>query len=172
MDRIIKIVGWVVVAVLALVVWTFFPEAQTIIACLLAAILIFYVFFATVKGTVGQLIGDQTSSPFAVSHATMPPCCSHSMVECKGKDLCDMPLIDRKRKLLRLLARTTGIHFVDHSATMARPCSGTRVLMKLEGILSKRADAPYRSGPSKVRLKSKNPDSEAVRRETEEDWNT
>jgi hypothetical protein len=31
-------------------------------------------------------------------------------------------------------------------------------------------DAPYRSGPSKTWLKSKNPLSEAVRREAEEDW--
>jgi len=59
MDRIIKIVGWVVVAVLGLVVWTFFPEAQTIIAFLLTATLIFYVFFAAVKVTVGRLVGDQ-----------------------------------------------------------------------------------------------------------------
>jgi bifunctional non-homologous end joining protein LigD len=40
----------------------------------------------------------------------------------------------------------------------------------LEGIVSKRLDAPYRSGPSKTWLKSKNPLSEAVRREREEDW--
>jgi hypothetical protein len=40
MDRILKVVGWVVVAVLGLVVWIVFPEAQTIIACLLAATLI------------------------------------------------------------------------------------------------------------------------------------
>jgi ATP-dependent DNA ligase len=31
-------------------------------------------------------------------------------------------------------------------------------------------DAPYRSGPSKTWLKSKNPASEAVRREREEEW--
>jgi len=42
--------------------------------------------------------------------------------------------------------------------------------MGLEGIVSKRTDAPYRSGPSKVWLKSKNPASEAVRRESEEEW--
>jgi len=42
--------------------------------------------------------------------------------------------------------------------------------MGLEGIVSKRVDAPYRSGPSKVWLKSKNPASEAVRREREEEW--
>jgi ATP-dependent DNA ligase len=42
--------------------------------------------------------------------------------------------------------------------------------MGLEGIVSKRTDAPYRSGPSMVWLKSKNPASEAVRREREEGW--
>ena len=36
--------------------------------------------------------------------------------------------------------------------------------------VSKRTDAPYRSGPSKVWLKAKNPASEAVRREREEEW--
>ena len=40
----------------------------------------------------------------------------------------------------------------------------------LEGIVSKRTDAPYRSGPSRTWLKSKNPASEAVRREREEEW--
>jgi ATP-dependent DNA ligase len=39
-----------------------------------------------------------------------------------------------------------------------------------EGIVSKRVDAPYRSGPSMVWLTSKNPASEAVRREREEEW--
>jgi hypothetical protein len=36
--------------------------------------------------------------------------------------------------------------------------------MGLEGIVSKRMDAPYRSGPSRTWLKLKNPASEAVRR--------
>jgi hypothetical protein len=39
-----------------------------------------------------------------------------------------------------------------------------------EGIVSKRTDAPYRSGPSKTWLKSKDPASAAVRREREEKW--
>ena len=42
--------------------------------------------------------------------------------------------------------------------------------MGLEDIVSKRIDAPYRSGPCKTWLKSKNPKSEAARREREEDW--
>jgi len=59
MDRIFKVVSWVGFAVLGLVVWTVFPEAQTVIACFLAATLIFYVFFAAVKVTVGRLVGDK-----------------------------------------------------------------------------------------------------------------
>jgi ATP-dependent DNA ligase len=39
---------------------------------------------------------------------------------------------------------------------------------ELEGIVSKRADSPYRSGPSREWLKSKNPESATVRREREE----
>ena len=42
--------------------------------------------------------------------------------------------------------------------------------MDLERIVSKRTDAPYRSAPSKTWLKAKNPESEAVRREREEEW--
>jgi bifunctional non-homologous end joining protein LigD len=42
--------------------------------------------------------------------------------------------------------------------------------MGLEGIVSKRTDAPYRSGPSKAWVKTKNPASEAVRRKGEEKW--
>ena len=41
--------------------------------------------------------------------------------------------------------------------------------MGLEGIVSKRTDARYRSGRSRTWLKSKNPASEAVRREREEE---
>ena len=35
---------------------------------------------------------------------------------------------------------------------------------------SKRSDAPYRGGPSKAWVKPKNPESDAVRREREEEW--
>jgi ATP-dependent DNA ligase len=40
----------------------------------------------------------------------------------------------------------------------------------LEGDVSKRLDSMYRSGPSKTWLKAKNPASEAVRWEREEEW--
>ena len=40
----------------------------------------------------------------------------------------------------------------------------------LEGIVSKRKDAPYRSGRSPDWLKMKNSAHPAVKREEEEDW--
>ena len=58
MDRIFSIVGWMVLAVMGLIFWTIFPEARTTIACLLSATLIFYVFSAAVKLTVGRIVGD------------------------------------------------------------------------------------------------------------------
>jgi ATP-dependent DNA ligase len=42
--------------------------------------------------------------------------------------------------------------------------------MGLEGIVSKHKGSRYTSGRSPDWLKSKNPASEAVRREAEEDW--
>jgi hypothetical protein len=59
MDRILKVGGGIVAAVLGLLVWIVFPEAQTIIACLPAATLICFVFHAAVKATVERLIGDE-----------------------------------------------------------------------------------------------------------------
>ncbi len=40
----------------------------------------------------------------------------------------------------------------------------------LEGIVSKRLNAPYRSGPSRDWLKVKNPDSPAMRRARAGTW--
>jgi ATP-dependent DNA ligase len=42
--------------------------------------------------------------------------------------------------------------------------------MRLESIVSKRIDAPYRSGPSRGWLKSRSPAIEAVRQERAEYW--
>ena len=88
-----------------------------------------------------------------------------------GEDLRGVPLIDRKQRLAELLGRTgDAIHFVEHLAHDGATVFDHACRMGLEGIVSKRVDAPYRGGPSKVWLKSKNPASEAVRRESEEEW--
>ena len=89
-----------------------------------------------------------------------------------GADLRDLPLIERKQRLARLLGRAKrqAIHFNEHVADDGPNVFMHVCRMGLEGIVSKRLDAPYRSGPSRTWLKSKNPNSEAVRREREEEW--
>jgi bifunctional non-homologous end joining protein LigD len=94
------------------------------------------------------------------------------LIEHDGDDLRDLPLIDRKRRLSKLLGRAKrraiqyNNHFTDDGPTVFEHVCR----MGLEGIVSKRTDAPYRSGPSRTWLKCKNPASDAVRREREEEW--
>jgi bifunctional non-homologous end joining protein LigD len=94
------------------------------------------------------------------------------LIEHDGDDLCSLSLLQRKRRLARLLgkAKRRAIQFVEHLLGDGPTVFRHVCRMNLEGIVSKRIDAPYRSGPSKVWLKSKNPASEAVRREREEEW--
>jgi bifunctional non-homologous end joining protein LigD len=75
-----------------------------------------------------------------------------------GKDLRGEPLLHRKERLRDLLGEDEGEghlryseHFVESGQTMlAHACR-----MGLEGVISKRADAPYRSGRGHDWLKSK-----------------
>jgi len=93
------------------------------------------------------------------------------LIEHDGIDLRDLPLIERKFRLFKLLGRAKhAIRFNEHLTGDGATVFEHACRMGLEGIVSKRTDAPYRSGPSRTWLKSKNPASEAVRREREEEW--
>ena len=73
------------------------------------------------------------------------------LIEHDGTDLRDLPLIERKRRLAKLIgkAKRRSIQFVQH-LTGDGPIVFDHVCrLGLEGIVSKRADTPYRSGPSK-----------------------
>ena len=89
-----------------------------------------------------------------------------------GDDLCSLPLIERKRRLKKLIGRSKrrAIQFVEHRVGDGPTVFDHVCRMGLEGIVSKRVDARYRSGMSTTWLKSKNPESAAVRREREEEW--
>ena len=89
-----------------------------------------------------------------------------------GADLRDLPLIERKWRLFRLIgkAKRRVIQYGQHLTGDGPTIFDHVCRLGLEGIVSKRVDSPYRSGPSTTWLKSKNPASEAVRREKEEDW--
>jgi len=94
------------------------------------------------------------------------------LIEHDGDDLSSLSLLQRKRRLARLLGRAKrpSIQFVGHLMGDGPTIFDHVCRLGLEGIVSKRTDAPYRSGPSKAWLKAKNPASEAVRREREEEW--
>jgi bifunctional non-homologous end joining protein LigD len=93
------------------------------------------------------------------------------LIELRGEDLRDRPLEQRKQRLAKMLARGgEAITYNEHLNHDGALVFEHACRLGLEGIVSKRLDAPYRSGPSKTWLKSKNPLSEAVRREREEDW--
>jgi bifunctional non-homologous end joining protein LigD len=86
------------------------------------------------------------------------------LLELDGEDLRKQPL-ERRRELLRLaIAGLDDIHFSEHfegdgSVLFQHACK-----FGLEGIVSKRRDQPYRSGKSTSWLKTKNPNSPAMRR--------
>jgi bifunctional non-homologous end joining protein LigD len=94
------------------------------------------------------------------------------LIEQDGVDLRDLPLIERKRRLAKLIGKTKrrAIRLSEHLTDDGPTVFEHVCRMGLEGIVSKRTDAPYRSGPSRTWLKSKNPASEVVRREREEEW--
>ena len=74
----------------------------------------------------------------------------------EGEDVSGLPLIERKARLkARLASAPDTIVYSDHidedgGKVIASACS-----MKLEGVISKRADAPYRSGRGPAWVKSK-----------------
>jgi bifunctional non-homologous end joining protein LigD len=95
----------------------------------------------------------------------------HDLLELDGEDLRSLPLGDRKKRLARLLVRRrVGIVISEHTDE-----DGTAIFQQacrtgLEGIVSKRLSAPYRSGPSRDWIKVKNPDSPATIRAREAEW--
>jgi bifunctional non-homologous end joining protein LigD len=93
------------------------------------------------------------------------------LLELDGEDLRCMPLGDRKKCLARLLGgRRLGIVLSDHTDDDGATIFRQACRMGLEGIVSKRLGAPYRSGPSRDWLKVKNPDSPAMIRAREAEW--
>jgi bifunctional non-homologous end joining protein LigD len=93
------------------------------------------------------------------------------LLELNGEDMRRLQLRERKRTLERLLSRSrTGIVFNEHTDQDGATVFQHACKMGLEGIVSKRLSAPYRSGPSRDWIKVKNPGSPAMVRHREERW--
>jgi bifunctional non-homologous end joining protein LigD len=73
-----------------------------------------------------------------------------------GKDITDMPLTERKERLEKIVGRGQGaLVYSDHVRGSAEKVFAEICRAGHEGIIAKRADAPYRSGRGKDWLKVK-----------------
>ena len=77
----------------------------------------------------------------------------------EGKDLRQLPLVDRKARLQELLSdlkdRNDQIRYVEHLETAGADVLASACKMGLEGIISKRRDVPYQSARNSNWLKAK-----------------
>ncbi|HWU14249.1 MAG TPA: DNA ligase D [Caulobacter sp.] len=73
-----------------------------------------------------------------------------------GEDLRDLPLRERKARLKAMMGQDEPrLRFVDHFETAGDAVLLSACKLELEGIISKRLDAPYRSGRSETWTKAK-----------------
>jgi bifunctional non-homologous end joining protein LigD len=80
-------------------------------------------------------------------------------------DLRGRPLVERKAALAKLLIRSRGgIQYVEHAEGHGEKMFAAVCDLGLEGIVSKKLNAPYRSGPSRAWVKVKNPKAPAATR--------
>ena len=81
-----------------------------------------------------------------------------------GQNLRERPLIERKA-LADLLANVPSpLHYCDHQIRRGREFHEKACAMGLEGMVSKRADAPYTPGNRSLWVKSQMPASGGIRR--------
>jgi bifunctional non-homologous end joining protein LigD len=93
------------------------------------------------------------------------------LLELDDEDLRPFPLGDRKKKLAKLLARkAAGILLNEHTDQDGATVFRHACKLGFEGIVSKRLSAPYHSGPSRDWIKTKSPDSPAMRRVRDGTW--
>jgi len=82
-----------------------------------------------------------------------------------GDDIRRQPLIERKNALRWVLRKAReGIQYVEDTDGDGQKMFDAVCKLGLEGIVSKRLNSVYRSGPSKTWLKLKNPKSPAATR--------
>ena len=81
-----------------------------------------------------------------------------------GEDVSARPLIERKARLAALLSHASSpLHYSDHQRGQGRAFHEKACAMSLEGIVSKRADAPYAPRQSQPVGQTQMPASRGVR---------
>ena len=91
--------------------------------------------------------------------------CAFDLLVVDGDDLRRQPLRGRKLALGKLLLRSSdGIQYVEHAEGHGDKLYAAACKLGLEGIVSKKLNAPYCSGPSRTWIKVKNPKAPAATR--------
>jgi bifunctional non-homologous end joining protein LigD len=94
------------------------------------------------------------------------------LIEHDGEDMRNLPFLDRKAALAHLLRNSeAGILFNEHIVEDGPVVFAHACRLGAEGIVSKKVDGTYRSGPCRVWIKVRNPAHLAVLRERSELWN-
>ena len=89
--------------------------------------------------------------------------CAFDLLMVGGEDLRHLPFAKRKAALRRLLKSDRGgIQYVEHADGHGDRLFEAVCKLGLEGIVSKKLDAPYRSGRSRTWIKVKNPNAPAA----------
>jgi bifunctional non-homologous end joining protein LigD len=123
---------------------------------------------AVVCGPDGVAIFDALHRRGTVSEAMLY---AFDLLELDGEDLRGLPLSNRKKRLAKLVGkRRLGIVLNDHTDEDGTLLFLHACKLGLEGIVSKKLSAPYRSRPSRDWIKVKNPDSPAMIRAREAEW--
>lgn len=117
---------------------------------------------ALLDGEVAALLPDGRTSFQALQNATStgtrPPLAYFvfDLLHLDGEDLSHLPLEERKARLARLLGSGRGIvRFAPHVAGGGASVFREACRLGLEGIVSKRADQPYRPGRNAGWVKTK-----------------
>jgi len=117
---------------------------------------------AVVCGPDGIAIFDALPRHGTVSEAMLY---AFDLLEFNGEDLRELTLGERKERLAKLVGnKRLGIVLSEHTDEAGDIVFQHACKMGLEGIVSKRLSAPYRSGPCQDWIKVKNPDSPAMAR--------
>src|SRR5262249_14048548 len=90
--------------------------------------------------------------------------CAFDLLMLNERDLRKHPYIERKAALRKLLRHGRGIQYVEHAEGHGDKLYAAACRLGLEGVVSKKLDAPYRSGKSKAWIKVKNPNAPAAAR--------
>jgi ATP-dependent DNA ligase len=78
------------------------------------------------------------------------------LLEVDGDDLRSLPLIERRHALHAHIDQVPGIQIIEHVEVHGEALFRAIAADDHEGIVAKRADAPYRAGPHNAWLKVKN----------------